>query len=303
MKNKMMRIASILMVAVLLTVCAVSATFAKYVTSADASDFARVAKFGVELIVTGDSGFANEYATDDKATYSGTVSVKASDDANVVAPGTASTADGALKFAIKGTPEVATKIDIDFTVEKDIFVDGIIPDYTKAGNTYAEVEIKNYYPVVFTLKQTGDANGDIAQPVVIASGNLADIEDAINEYTDGATYAPNTKLDAEFELTWAWSYGTYGEADETAQPAITAYESYKGLEKAKQSDIADTFLGNVAAKASFATYTPAAAATSGDNAGTTEPAEATTAAAKTVPEDAYSTTIAYSLTITVTQID
>ena len=44
-KNKMMRIASALLVAVILTTCAISGTFAKYVTSTPGSDSARVAKF------------------------------------------------------------------------------------------------------------------------------------------------------------------------------------------------------------------------------------------------------------------
>ena len=46
-KNKMMRAASALMVAVLLTTCTISGTFAKYVTTAEGKDTARVAKFDV----------------------------------------------------------------------------------------------------------------------------------------------------------------------------------------------------------------------------------------------------------------
>ena len=45
-KNTMMRVASALLVAVLLTTCAISGTFAKYVSSAETSDTARVAKWG-----------------------------------------------------------------------------------------------------------------------------------------------------------------------------------------------------------------------------------------------------------------
>lgn len=43
-KNRMMRAASALLVAVLMTTCTISGTFAKYVTSADSTDTARVAK-------------------------------------------------------------------------------------------------------------------------------------------------------------------------------------------------------------------------------------------------------------------
>ena len=52
-KNVMMRVASVLLVAVLLTTCAISGTFAKYTTQDSASDKARVAKWGVELQVVG----------------------------------------------------------------------------------------------------------------------------------------------------------------------------------------------------------------------------------------------------------
>ena len=52
-KNKMMRAASALLVAVLLTTSTISGTFAKYVTQDSAKDVARVAKWGVELQVEG----------------------------------------------------------------------------------------------------------------------------------------------------------------------------------------------------------------------------------------------------------
>ena len=46
-KNKMMRIASVLLVAVLLSTCAISGTFAKYTTTITANDTAKVASFNV----------------------------------------------------------------------------------------------------------------------------------------------------------------------------------------------------------------------------------------------------------------
>ena len=48
-KNKTMRLASGLLVAVLLTTCAISGTFAKYVSDATNSDTARVAKWSIEV--------------------------------------------------------------------------------------------------------------------------------------------------------------------------------------------------------------------------------------------------------------
>ena len=64
-KNAMLKIAAILMVAVLLTTCAISSTFAKYVTSDSYSDTARVAKWGITLTVSQDKMFADNYSIDD----------------------------------------------------------------------------------------------------------------------------------------------------------------------------------------------------------------------------------------------
>ena len=47
-KNKMMRIASVLLVAVLLSTCAIFGTFAKYTTSVTSQDSARVAYWGFQ---------------------------------------------------------------------------------------------------------------------------------------------------------------------------------------------------------------------------------------------------------------
>ena len=60
-KNKMMRLASFLLVATLLTTSMISGTFAKYVTEGSASDSARVAKWGVEVEATDDTGFKKVY--------------------------------------------------------------------------------------------------------------------------------------------------------------------------------------------------------------------------------------------------
>ena len=102
-KNKMMRIASVLLVAVILTTCAISGTFAKYVTSENGSDSARVAKFGVEVTANG-STFATEYDTDDTNVV-GTIakSVVSSDTKNLVAsyaapPGTRGIMPGTINI-------------------------------------------------------------------------------------------------------------------------------------------------------------------------------------------------------------
>ncbi len=132
MKNKMMRIASVLLVAALITTCAISGTFAKYVTKASGEDSARVAKWGIVLTMAGDDLFAPEYKADDK-TFKGSednttpLSVRVDPDyleaateessiTDLVAPGTT---NDKFKASIVGKPEVAVRytlhIDADWS--------------------------------------------------------------------------------------------------------------------------------------------------------------------------------------------
>lgn len=102
-KNNMMRIASVLLVAVLLSTCVISGTFAKYVTSATSTDTARVAYWGFN---------ATTFSIEDLfgPTYTNVSSLGEEDD--VIAPGT----DGSATFTFKPqnatAPEVAYKITV-----------------------------------------------------------------------------------------------------------------------------------------------------------------------------------------------
>ena len=108
-KNVMMRVASALLVAVLLTTCSISGTFAKYVTEDAGADQARVAKWGVELQVAG-TLYGEKY--EDGVSSKPTASTNADDfsvavDAHggkIVAPGTLN--DNGLAIQLNGTPEV-----------------------------------------------------------------------------------------------------------------------------------------------------------------------------------------------------
>lgn len=251
-KNKMMRLASALMVAVLATTCAVGNTFAKYVTKASATDTARVAKWGVTLGIVGDKNFTNEYITDDSsATNAGIAySVKSYDGAKVVAPGTQSEeGDGIapMKFSISGTPEVAVKVDTVLSSVQEIYLKaGEYTDYTQLVKqtdgtySYSKKFILNqdYYPVVWTLTQTKNASGPMATPTVVKTGKLSDIKDALTEYTNGndSYYKPNVNLSAEFELSWKWAFEATGTVNGCSLPV--GYDNF---------DVADTLLGNLQA--------------------------------------------------------
>ncbi len=219
MKNKMMRIASVLLVAVLFSTCAISGTFAKYVSTANSSDTARVAKWGVAISVANNSNFKSEYGydttdvTDNRNSNSAVLAFNATD--KLVAPGTKSgTAENdGIVFTISGRPEVATKIDITMDVTKDVFVKGADG-------------VAVYEPVKFTLKQLKGYDGNAVSEddvVLVNGGTLSDVEKVLEAYAATAYYKADSDLDATFQLTWEWVFG-----DNT-------------------NDANDTLLGNLAA--------------------------------------------------------
>lgn len=112
-KNRMMRLASILLVCVLLTTSVISGTFAKYTTKIDSEDSARVANWGFERSNSMDITdlFAKAYKMDDKSAFA-TNSVVAKED--VIAPGTCGQATFAFKYdEASGTaPEVAYTFEV-----------------------------------------------------------------------------------------------------------------------------------------------------------------------------------------------
>lgn len=212
--NKNVKVMCGLLVLVLLTTCVIGTTLARYTTSDSASDSARVAKWGVKFNISGADLFDNEYNVTESNNV-GAVSVSAS--TNLVAPGTSSAnqadGSGSTVFTITGTPEVAVKIETVMSGITEVFLAaGTYEDETTSaeGDTFTLRE--DYYPVVFTLRQISDANGDLANAVVIGTGKLDDIRAALARYT-GAEYKPNTDLGARFELTWEWVIDGNDKAD------------------------------------------------------------------------------------------
>ena len=196
-KNIMMRLASFLLVAVLISTSAISGTYAKYVTADDATDSARVAKFGVDVEVAA-SAFAKEYdATttvyDASAVAIAKTVIAAADDyENLVAPGT----NGTLgTSSITGTPEVAVNVKQVATL----------------ALTGWEVDGDFYCPITITI----DGNPYYGLSYSSADDFIADVEGALENGTTGVNYAPNTDLStidgAAHTVEWAWAFeGTDG---------------------------------------------------------------------------------------------
>lgn len=111
-RNRLMKASAFLLVSTMATSCFVGSTFAKYVSEGEGEDSARVAKWGVEVEVTGD-GFKTIYGKDDVNANVGDT-VVSSNEEKVVAPGTKGTFGG---VKITGTPEVAVKVETTADVE------------------------------------------------------------------------------------------------------------------------------------------------------------------------------------------
>lgn len=239
-KNKMMRVASALLIAVLLTTSAISGTFAKYVTADSGYDVARVAKFGVVASVSGDL-FGAQYDTAANGngimTFStataGTVNGGA-ENAMVVAPGTVG---GTMNFSITGTPEVATAasfglpldkagaatnfVDTDIVLEKGAY--GIMKPvtvtltaenkanyWTLSGSTFS-VNDSTTGPVYELVNAVDFTTGSDYYPIVWTVGstecsNVADARTALSNALALADHTPNAAWTNTAAITWRWDF-------------------------------------------------------------------------------------------------
>lgn len=235
-KNRTTKIAIIVLALVLATSCFVGTTLAKYTTKITGADSARVAKWGVTLSAN-TKFFEATYAGDDSIT------VKADDAKDVVAPGTKG---GALSFEISGAPEVDVNVKVTLDGENGGLLKmvtlpaGSYPDYTVlvanetgAPTNRTEVLADNYYPVKWTLAKNGNAIAvDVAEVTganAVGDGtynlngvNLQAIEDYLETLCGVYEVESNdfANIVGGYQLSWEWTFG--------------------------DEDIKDTILGNIA---------------------------------------------------------
>ena len=113
-KNKMMRIASVLLVAVLLSTCAISGTFAKYTTTVTGTATAKVATWNVAVAGATETFTFNLFDTlKDSNTTDTETDVDTS--SKIIAPGTS----GSFAINITNSSEVNAKYSTVFTVKVD----------------------------------------------------------------------------------------------------------------------------------------------------------------------------------------
>ena len=204
-KNKMMRIASVLLVAVILTTCAISGTFAKYVSKENSSDSARVAYWGFNPTTMNITGlFADAYET----TVLGDADVNAL--TNVIAPGT--TKSASFSFAYDGTTGQAPEVAYTFEV-------------STTGSSCAD-SIKNNPNILWRL-DSGDWGtwDNMITAIEALDGNKTS-----NRYEPGTLPIGFTDADETHTIEWKWIF------DENAGNAETTTAN---------NDVNDTAMGNV----------------------------------------------------------
>lgn len=210
-KNRMMRLASVLLVLTLLSTSVISGTFAKYVTSDTVSDTARVAKFGVVVSATGDL-FSTTYVDVGHGNVPGAgtnLTVVSSDTNKLVAPGTKSS-DAGLTFAVTGQPEVKVEVKVEVAdTMKDVFLktNTGLPDMTTGKTTDTFDNGDDYYPVKYTLTKTTTGGTTF----LVTNGKLTEVKDALEALS--LTYDANTDLAAQvgtLKLTWEWEFDDAG---------------------------------------------------------------------------------------------
>jgi len=199
-KNVMMRVASVLLIAVLVSTCVISGTYAKYVTAESGGDSARVAKFGVVVDVDGTT-FAKTYDDKDNGNdadigVGANITVNSDNTgsiAELVAPGTQGKM---VDIEITGTPEVDVKVTYDATVT--------LSGWAVAGDDF-------YCPLVVTI------NGDpyYLEGYASAAEAKTAIEGIIEAYT--REYDVNTDLASKasenLTISWSWPFSTSAEND------------------------------------------------------------------------------------------
>lgn len=230
-KNTMMRVAFVLLVAVLLTTSVIGGTFAKYVTTNGGADSARVAKFGVAINVDDDLGLFNtEYAKEDSA-YTGTLSVKTGASDQIVAPGT----KGSMSFTITGQPEVATRVAIEFN-DACKAIQLAAGTYTLPAGYFeaAEKSVTTtavYEPIKFYFGT--EAITDATEYTLTLSDLQGSMSTAFTK-----DYDPNTNFATTetYYLGWSWAF------EDTDVENVNFLDTYLGYEAANgtvQEEILD----------------------------------------------------------------
>ena len=189
-QNKIFRLSAILLVLTLLSTCVISGTFAKYVTSDNAEDTVRVAKWGIVLSVNSE----DPILYDDDTNNDDATELKVFSNA-LAAPGTKKEL---ATVKLTGTPEVAYEIKV-------------VVNLNLGDNWVADSDV--YCPVVFTVGTTTiQIDGTITTTAALETAVENAIKEAISGEVDGtAQYNAGVAVPTtanEVKIGWSWAFST-----------------------------------------------------------------------------------------------
>lgn len=202
-------------------------TLSKYVTSGGSTGKAQVAKWGYTLEIDGSNLFGKNYKFDSVASKvtkdTDGLTVKASGDYNVIAPGTT----GSMTFTIGGQAEVVALIAMGINPIKDVTLKMQKPD----GEKMKEIV---YNPVKWTLKKNTHVLPGMEKTT------LHEVAGAFHDMIHNSASSvknPGDKLETTtYELVWEWAFEGTG--------------TFEGV----TADELDTILGRRAKDGSYASY-------------------------------------------------
>jgi len=197
-----MRAAGLLLALTLITSCFVGGTFAKYTTSADGNDAARVAHWGFKATTTNTlTGLFNTNA--DTGVLS---SDKTSDGAQLIAPGTG----GKVTFTFVNETDDTTAPEVAYSITVD--TEG-------SSELSAELEAQ----LVFTL----DDEANLTWTELLAAIEALAVTDGSNEYAPGTAVPAAFGVDADHTITWAWSFDDTDDDSDFGNNEIADLENIK----------------------------------------------------------------------------
>lgn len=203
-KNNMFRIASVLLVAVLLSTCAISGAFAKYTTSDTDTDSARVAKWGINVDVSA-GAFSSTYVVEDEGAdldLENSVIAAEIDTVidDVVAPGTGA-AIGSV--AVTGEAEVAVRVTKTFALN--------VANWTVPSGNEDNLETEDvneselfYCPIQIKVGDSTFKGLDYASAAAFMAAVNGQLS-SVKEYDAGYDFDDANDVDATYE--WVWDFG------------------------------------------------------------------------------------------------
>ncbi len=226
----MKRINTTKLLVLLLSLCLITSSFvggtlAKYVTTGEATDSARVAKWGITFADTASETFSLTYDTNDsnKDVYS-----IGGDD--VVAPGTS----GSATFQMSGQPE--TKYQVTMTMDEAINSDVFLvkgnyaypADAGYVGMNIADTDFvttdsyltdAKYLPIEYTVALTS-TNGTITSSPNGSYRTLAEVKTKLDAVK--VDFDANKGCDVSLTISWKWAFDNQNDKMDTVLGDIIA---------------------------------------------------------------------------------